>query len=522
MNFNISWPFLQGSADLPFQAVFFENDLKVILPELFLVLCSLGLIVYGVVLSTSSGHKYPILITQLSWLVQLCLGWTIALLVLNPWTHATVLSNSFIVDSGTTFFKVLIILGTMMTVFLFQDFLCRQSMNSFEFPILILLSTIGMLCFISAGDLLALYLTLEFQSLCFYVLAAFRRDSEFSTEAGIKYFLLGAFSSGLLLFGCSLIYGFTGTLEFDALAQLLRCGENFDGSLSSAAEWRGCELGMLFLLIGLLFKVTAVPFHMWAPDVYEGAPLPVTAYFSIAPKASFFFVISRVLYQSFFDFLPDWQAFLFFCSAASMILACFAGLTQPRIKRLLAYSSIGHTGYILIGVCCGTLEGLQSVVIYLVIYMITTALIFGILLIPVHREGFHDVERFKYTTDFARLGKTNPLLALTFASALFSIAGIPPLAGFYAKAMVFWSALSVSQYNLAILGVLTSAVSCFYYIRVVKIMYFETPKTWVTLARPSQAAAYCLALCFLFLLLFMAYPTPLYVASHKVACALAL
>lgn len=522
MNFDISWPFSEGSANLSFQSVFFENDLKVVLPELFLVVCSLGLIVYGVVLSTSHANNYPMLISQMSWLVQLSLAWTIVLILSNPWSHSTVLSNSFIVDPGTTFFKVLILGGTMVTLFLFQDFLRRQSINSFEFPILILLSTIGMLCFISAGDLLALYLTLEFQSLCFYVLAAFRRDSEFSTEAGIKYFLLGAFSSGLLLFGCSLIYGFTGTLEFDALAQLLRCGETFDGNIFNATEWRGCELGMLFLLIGLLFKVAAVPFHMWSPDVYEGAPLPVTAYFSIAPKASFFFVIPRLLYQSFFDFLPDWQAFLFFCSAASMVLASFAGLTQARIKRLLAYSSIGHTGYILVGICCGTLEGLQSVIIYLVVYMITTALIFGILLIPVHREGFHDVERFKYTTDFARLGKTHPLLALTFASALFSIAGIPPLAGFYAKAAVFWSAISVTQYNLAIIGILTSAVSCFYYIRVVKIMYFENPKTWVTLAHPSQAAAYCLALCFLFLLLFMVYPTPLYVASYKAACALAL
>jgi NADH-quinone oxidoreductase subunit N len=223
MNFDISWPFSEGSANLSFQSVFFENDLKVVLPELFLVICSLGLIVYGVVLSTSRANNYPVLISQMSWLVQLSLAWTIVLILSNPWTHSTVLSNSFIVDSGTTFFKVLILVGTMVTLFLFQDFLLRQSINSFEFPILILLSTIGMLCFISAGDLLALYLTLEFQSLCFYVLAAFRRDSEFSTEAGIKYFLLGAFSSGLLLFGCSLIYGFTGTLEFDALAQLLRC-----------------------------------------------------------------------------------------------------------------------------------------------------------------------------------------------------------------------------------------------------------------------------------------------------------
>ena len=518
MNPNFSWPNFQLLTDASFSSLFFENDFKVLLPEIFLVICSLGLVVYGVTLATSKDYNYPLIVSQMSWLTQLCLGWTIVLLFKNPWTHCVVLSQSFIVDNGTTFFKILVLLGTMVSLVLAEDFLTRQGMNSFEFPLLYLLSTLGILCFISAGDLLALYLTLEFHSLCFYVLAAFRRDSEFSTEAGIKYFLLGAFSSGLLLFGCSLIYGFTGTLEFDALAQLLQGGDTGLNTL----EWRGCELGIIFLLIGFLFKITAVPFHMWAPDVYEGSPLPVTAFFSIVPKASFFFVLSRLLFQSFYDFLPDWQALLFFSSAASMILACFAGLTQPRIKRLLAYSSIGHTGYLLIGVCCGTLEGLQAVVTYLVVYMVTTALIFGILLIPVHRVGFQEVERFKYTTDFARLGKTNPLLALTCAVGLFSIAGIPPLAGFYAKAAIFWTAMNVSQYNLAILGILTSAVSCFYYIRVVKIMYFENPKTWVTLSVPSQGASYCLALSFLFLIFLMVYPTPLYLASHQVACALAL
>jgi proton-translocating NADH-quinone oxidoreductase chain N len=521
MNFDISWPLLKGG-DTPFQAVFFENDLKVIIPELFLVLCTLGLILYGVVLATSKQYNYPVLLSQVSWLAQLTLGWTILLLIASPWSQGAVLSNSFIVDYGSTCFKVLILAGTMVSLGLSQDFLRRQSMNSFEFPLFFLLSAVGMLCFISAGDLLALYLSLEFQSLCFYVLAAFRRDSEFSTEAGLKYFLLGAFSSGLLLFGCSLIYGFTGSLEFDALSQILRCGEAFEGGSSVLSEWRGCELGMIFLMIGLLFKVSAVPFHMWSPDVYEGAPLPVTAFFSIVPKAAFFLVLTRLLYQSFYDLLPDWQALLFLCSAASMILSCLAGLTQSRIKRLLAYSSIGHTGYILLGLSCGTLEAVQSVVIYLVVYVVTTALLFGILLIPVHRVGFQGVERFKYTTDLARLGRTHPLLALTMATALFSIAGVPPLAGFYAKAAVFWTAMNVSQYALALIGVLTSAVGCFYYIRIVRIMYFESPKTWVSLARPSLLASYCIALCFFFLLLLMLYPAPLYIMSHRVACALAM
>ena len=429
-----------------------------------------------------------------------------------------------------------------------MDYLDRESLNGFEFALLLLLSTSSMLFLVSAADFVSMYLAIELQSLCFYVLAAFKRDSEFSTEAGLKYFLLGVFSSGLLLFGCSLIYGFTGVVEFSELSKIFASlafepGEStvvsieglshatgnrygIEGeALLSTSSWRGCELGMIFLIIGFLFKLTAVPFHMWAPDVYEGAPTAVTAFFSITPKASFLVVFVRLLYQSFYDFMVEWQTFLIFCSIGSMILGSFAGLAQHRIKRLLAYSSIGHVGYMLISFCCGTLEGLQGLAIYLVIYMVVTVAIFSVVMIPLRRsalpsQSYQGVERIKYTTDLAMLARSNPLLAATLTLAVFSLAGIPPLAGFYGKAFLFWAALSSSQYLLAVVGILTSAISCFYYIRIVKIMYFEAPRNWLSFARVSRESSIVLAVALFFIVGLMAYPFPLYVASHKVALAL--
>lgn len=284
---------------------------------------------------------------------------------------------------------------------------------------------------------------------------------------------------------------------------------------------------MIFLLIGFLFKLTAVPFHMWAPDVYEGAPTPVTAFFSITPKPALLLVLVRLLYQSFYDFMIEWQTFLILCSLASMLLGSFAGLAQHRVKRLLAYSSIGHVGYLLISFCCGTLEGLQGLAIYLVIYIVVTVNIFAVVMTPLRRtphpaQQHQGVERIKYTTDLAMLAKSNPLLAATLTIAIFSLAGIPPLAGFYGKAFLFWAALSSSQYLLALVGISTSAISCFYYIRIVKIMYFEAPENWLSFSRLSKETSLVLALTTFFIIALMAYPYPLYVASHKVALALSM
>lgn len=539
---------VEQSTELNFQSFLFENDFKAVLPELFLVLASLFLLLYGVVWTTSASTGYPLLLRNVNWLALLTFVLTAIIAANNPIGHGVFFYHTFLLDDVTFFFKMLVVIGALSSLLISMDYLERESINGFEFALLLLLSTSSMLFLISAADFISMYLAIELQSLCFYVLAAFKRDSEFSTEAGLKYFLLGVFSSGLLLFGCSLIYGFTGAIEFSELskifASLASSGEVYPNkldlnslsvygqdenisSLLSTSSWRGCELGMIFLIIGFLFKLTAVPFHMWAPDVYEGAPTAVTAFFSITPKPALLVVFVRLLYQSFYDFMIEWQTFLIFCSVASMFLGSFAGLAQHRIKRLLAYSSIGHVGYLLISLCCGTLEGLQGLAIYLVIYIVVTINIFAVIMTPLRRtphsaQQYQGVERIKYTTDLAMLAKSNSLLAATLTVAVFSLAGIPPLAGFYGKAFLFWAALSSSQYLLALVGILTSAISCFYYIRVVKIMYFEAPQNWLSFSRMSKESSLVLALTTFFIVALMAYPYPLYVASHKVALALSM
>jgi len=556
-----------------FQTVLFENDFKAIFPELFLVLATIFLLLYGVIYSTSkdktnqnkkvnlnisyiaskasnkplsqtgsrlsienkfstlqrnstlypqtSFSSYPLLLTNISWLGVLCLIFSCCLMVNNPINNSIIFYNTLILDDFTFFLKILVLMSSLFAIIIALDYVKKETFNAFEYIILIQLATCSMLFLIASADFISMYLAIELQSLCFYVLAASKRNSEFSTEAGLKYFLLGAFSSGILLFGCSLIYGFTGVTNFAELAKIFTCGAEDISSGTSALK--ACELGMVFILVGLLFKMTAVPFHMWAPDVYEGAPTSITAFFSITPKVSIVAVLLRVFVDSFYDFMLPWQKILIFCSIASMILGAFAAMSQNKIKRLLAFSSIGHVGYLLIGVCCGTVEGLQALFIYLVIYIVMTINIFAIVLSPVKRLGLNfvkSVQRVKYTTDFSMLAKTNPILAITLTVALFSMAGIPPLAGFYSKAFLFFAAMSSTMYLLALIGVLTSVVSCFYYIRLIKIMYFENPKNWCSFSRISKENSYILGITFFFMLFFMVYPSPLYVISHKVALAL--
>ena len=541
--------FAPGKID--FSLFIFDNDLKAALPELFLVMSCLFLLLYGVIWSTSMERRYPLMLRNVNWLSLLALGLTVVIAANNPISNGVFFYHTFLVSHVTTFFKAVVLLGALSSLLISLDHLERESLNGFEFPLLLLLSTSSMLFLISAADFISMYLAIELQSLCFYVLAAFKRDSEFSTEAGLKYFLLGVFSSGLLLFGCSLVYGFTGAIEFSELSKIFAslaaplstsvdaaeaavCYQSsigLDGSTllhdvtTSTSSWRGCELGMIFLIIGFLFKLTAAPFHMWAPDVYEGAPTAVTAFFSIVPKPALMVVFLRLLYQSFYDFLAEWQTFLIFCSVASMAVGSLAGLAQHRIKRLLAFSSIGHVGYMLIAFCCGTTEGLQGLVVYIIIYVVVTINVFGVIMSPLRRtaqpsQPHQGVDRIKYTTDLAMLANSNPLLAATLTVAVLSLAGIPPLAGFYGKAFLFWAALNSSQYLLALVGIMASAVSCFYYLRVVKIMYFEAPKNWLTFSRVSKESSIILAITTIFIVTLMAYPYPLYVASQKVALAL--
>lgn len=533
-----------------FALILFENDFKAVLPELFLVLSSIILIVYGVMCSTSVRLGFPLIASNISWLA---LGtFIIALLLMfnTPLRCGSIFYNSLAFDDFTFYLKSMLLVGAIFSLCISLNYIQQESFNSFEFPILVLLSTCSMLFLIAVSDFISMYLAIEMQSLCFYVMAALKRNSAFSSEAGLKYFLLGAFSSGLLIFGSSLIYGFTGCTEFGQLGKIFQCAtsnlatfaavtpENVEivfpeGKVNAlknvdlAYSLRGCELGMIFILVGLLFKCTAVPFHMWAPDVYEGAPTAVTAFFSIAPKIALFGVLVRVFLSTFYSWMFPWQKILIFSSLASMILGALAAMSQKKMKRLLAYSSIGHVGYLLVGLCCGTVEGIQALLIYLAVYIAMTIALFAIIMLNLSRHDASSlvsvspwVQRVKYTTDLAQLANTNPLLAFTLGVTMFSIAGIPPLAGFYSKAALFFAAVSSSQYLLAFFGVITSVVSCFYYIRLVKIMYFEKSRMWCSFNQVPKHSSLPLAVTLLFITCFLVYPAPLYLAAHK--CALAL
>lgn len=503
-----------------YKTFLFDTDFQSLLPEIFLVTTGIFLLVYGVIWSTSKDKNYPLILTNISWLSLLACVFTFILLLNSPIQNALVFYNTLVIDDFTTFIKGLILLSTFFCIFMSGDYIKRESLNAFEYLILIILSTSAMLFLVSSADFISLYLAIEAQSLCFYVLAAIKRNSEFSTEAGLKYFLLGAFSSGLLLFGCSLIYGFTGVTNFSELARIFTGGTQEFALTSTALP--ACELGMVFLLVGFLFKITAVPFHMWSPDVYEGAPTPVTAFFLIVPKAALFGVFLRIFSESFYDFILPWQKILLVSSIASMILGSVAALSQTRIKRLLAYSSIGHVGYLLAGFACGTIEGIQALLIYLFVYIFMNINMFALILSGLRREHLQLVPRMKYITDLAFLAKTNPVLALTFTITLFSMAGIPPLAGFYSKAYLFFAALSSNLYLVAVIGVLCSVLSCFYYIRLVKIMYFEAPKNWCSFSRIPLENAITLAITVFFISFFMFYPTPLHLITHKIALTLCL
>jgi proton-translocating NADH-quinone oxidoreductase chain N len=505
------------------------NDLKCLLPEVFLLAGGVLLLLYGVIVSTSekepSGSAvqgYPLLLSNMIWLGQLVLGLSLLLLCRGGGIDAVVCYNTLLISNFTLFLKGLVLLGTWAALLLSLEYIKQENSSQFEYVVLVLLSCSSMLFLISSQDLISIYLGIELQSLSFYVLAGCKRDSEFSTEAGLKYFLLGAFSSGILLFGASLIYGFTGSTNLSELAQLLssRVYEGGSDLTSEALSLRGCLLGLTFLMVGLLFKCTAVPFHMWVPDVYEGAPTSVTAFLALAPKLSVLALLTRLLYESFYDLISSWQSLLLLSSIASMSLGALAAMSQNKIKRLLAYSSIGHVGYMLGGICCATVEGVQGLILYQVVYLVMTGILFGVVLSPLRPDPNHQVERVKYNTDLALLSKTNPLLALTLTVTLFSMAGIPPLAGFYSKAYLFFAALASNLYFLALIGVLASVISCFYYIRIIKIMYFETPQKIQTFSRLSRGTSYLLGGGLLFLLLLLLYPSPLYLGTHKAALAL--
>jgi NADH-quinone oxidoreductase subunit N len=464
-----------------------------VLPELVLAVGAMMLLMVG----AYRGPQTTGFVTTLAVVLLIVTG---ALELWLPAGKLVTFGGSFIVDDFARFMKILALIGSGVTLLLSRSYLAEQE-KIFEYAILVMLSTVGMMVLISAADLIMLYLGLELMSLALYVVAASNRDNAKSTEAGLKYFVLGALSSGMLLYGASLIYGFTGTVNFAGIAATAKTGNI------------GILFGLVFLLTGLCFKVSAVPFHMWTPDVYEGAPTPVTAFFASAPKVAALAVFTRVVLTAFPGIVPEWQQILVFVSIASMALGSFAAIGQRNIKRLMAYSSIGHMGFALVGLAAGTQEGAQGVLVYIAIYVAMTLGTFAIIL-AMKRNG----QSVETIADFSGLPRTNPLLAFFLAMLLFSLAGIPPLAGFFAKFYVFLAAIQAGLFTLSVVGVLSSVVGAFYYLSIVKVMYFDEPAGAVDPMRSELRMV--LAVAGLFNILFFIYPAPLVNAATIAAKSL--
>ncbi|HXN68168.1 MAG TPA: NADH-quinone oxidoreductase subunit NuoN [Bradyrhizobium sp.] len=455
-----------------------------VLPELVLAAGAMVLLMIG---------AYRGAETATGLVTALAVGLLVLTGALELWLPAGKLmtfGGSFIVDDFARFLKILALIGSAATLVLSAEYLADPSRRIFEYSILVLLSTLGMMVLISAGDLIMLYLGLELMSLALYVVAASNRDNAKSTEAGLKYFVLGALSSGMLLYGASLIYGFTGTVSFAGVAAAVKTGSV------------GIVFGIVFLLAGLCFKISAVPFHMWTPDVYEGAPTPVTAFFASAPKVAALAVFTRVALTAFPGVVSQWQQIVVFVAIASMALGSFAAIGQKNIKRLMAYSSIGHMGFALVGLAAGTAEGAQGVLVYISIYVAMTLGSFAVIL-TMKRNGQH----FENISDFSGLSRTNPLLAFFFAMLLFSLAGIPPLAGFFAKWYVFVAAIKAGLFTLAVVGVVTSVVGAYYYLTIIKVMYFDEPLAKLDPMRMELRTV--LAVAGLFNIFFFVHPGPL-------------
>ncbi|KAA2212738.1 NADH-quinone oxidoreductase subunit NuoN [Teichococcus oryzae] len=411
--------------------------------------------------------------------------------------------GQYVSDAFTKFMKLLVLAGAALGLLLAMDWNRKEGLARFEFAVLLLLSTVGMMVMVSANDLIALYLGLELLSLSLYVIAAFNRDSERSAEAGLKYFVLGALASGLLLYGSSLVYGFSGSTNFDGIANAIT---------SSETAPFGLVIGLVFVLAALAFKISAVPFHMWTPDVYEGAPTPVTAFFATAPKVAAIALLTRVVAGPFAELAVQWQQVLLIASLGSMILGALAAIGQRNIKRLMAYSSIGHVGYALIGLAVGSELGVRGLLLYMAIYLFTNVGAFAVL-VAMRRKG----RALEGVDDLAGLGKSDPAMALAMTVFMLSMAGIPPLAGFFGKLYVFLAAVQGGYWTLAVVGVLSSAVSAYYYLRIIKVMYFDAGEALDP--RPNSLSI-VLAGTGLFTVFFFLFPAPFLAAAQAAVAAL--
>ncbi len=462
------------------------------LPEIVLALCAMAILIFGVL-----RKEDPAFICTM-----LALG---SLLLAGVLVLASPLGSGyrglFVMDGFGVFMKLLILVGAGLSAILALDYNVQQKISRFEFPVLILLSTIGMMIMASTSSLMTLYLGLELQSLALYVLCAFARDDIRSAESGLKFFVLGALASGLILYGISLAYGFSGTMQFGELAAAL----SGPGPVSA-----GLVVGVVFIVAGLAFKLSAVPFHMWTPDVYEGAPTPVTAFMSTAPKVAAIALLLRALEVPFGNLLPQWTGLIVLVSLGSMLLGALAAIGQSNIKRLMAYSSIGHMGYALVGLAPGTSDGIRGVLVYMATYVFMSAGVFACL-IAMRRQG----RPLEQISDLSGLARTDPALALAMGIFMFSMAGIPPFSGFFAKLYVFYPAVQSGYWTLAVVGVLTSVVGAFYYLRIIKVMYFDAAEPAFD-ARPASLS-FVAGVGAMVTTLFFVYPAPLVAAAQQAA-----
>ncbi len=470
-------------------------ELAPLLPELVLSCGAMLMLMTGVVIGERSSAMVN------TWCVVVLVLAGAALAWVPSGAHA-MFGGSFLVDDYARFLKMLALVGSAGALLLSLDYLTLERQQKFEYGALILLATLGMLMLISASDLIALYLGLELMSLPLYVIAASNRESAKSTEAGLKYFVLGALSSGMLLYGASLIYGFTGTVNFAGIAKATHSGPSI-----------GLIFGLVFLFVGFCFKISAVPFHMWTPDVYEGAPTPVTAFLAAAPKVAAIAIFARATVVAFPGITQQWQQIVVFVSIASMALGAFAAIGQRNFKRLMAYSSIGHMGYALVGLAAGTPEGVQGVLVYMSIYVVMTLGTFAVIL-AMRRDG----KLVENIGDLAGLARTHPTMAFFLGVLLFSLAGIPPLAGFFAKFYVFLAAIKAGLFTLAVIGVITSVIGAYYYLAIVKIMYFDEPVR--SFQRMPLLLGLILGVSGIANILFFAHPTPLLGAATVAAKSL--
>ncbi|WP_174800653.1 NADH-quinone oxidoreductase subunit NuoN [Martelella limonii] len=471
------------------------SSLKLILPELVLSLGAMVLLMIGAFAGRKSGR------TIVGLAAALLIGAFGALI----WAGSgSAFGGSLVFNNFTLFMQTLVLIGAFLSMILSVGHQEPEYLDRFEFPVLMLLSTTGMMLMVSANDMLAFYMGLELMSLPLYVIAAINRDSLRSTEAGLKYFVLGSLSSGMLLYGISLVYGFTGNIGFEPIAATIASGETGLGFI----------FGMVFVLAGITFKISAVPFHMWTPDVYEGAPTPVTAFFASAPKVAAMAIIIRLLIEAFGPAVDAWRQIIVFIAIASMVLGAFAAIGQRNIKRLMAYSSITHMGYALVGLAAGTEAGVKGVVLYMAIYLFTTLGAFAIIMAMRLKEG-GNVENID---DLAGLSTTKPVMAVVLTALMFSLAGVPPLAGFFGKYFVFLAAIDAKLYTLAIIGVVSSVIACFYYLRVIKVMWFDEPT--VEFARVAGELRFVFGISGLFAIGYLLFGGSLNNAAASAAAAL--